>query len=356
MTHQNQIINDHSATAPGPHPLYYPPPGFPGHGYAGEPTATPQHSGGIGWFDGLLRYPILALLIAGTIFSLAFVATYLSHRSYQSEGALYFRVGRENTTLDATASVGERIVLSSPGSREREMNSILAISKSRNMVERLVDSIGVDPLLSDQSNGGTPSDGNGLTVQIGIKAKLPPRERAIRHVQDRLSVSAVSDANIIRARYEGHSPEFAQQVIQAYLDAYQELHVSIHHNSGSQSFLEDQTKVAKQRLDNLEQQLSYVKKSLLMAAPDEQRVALVTRASKLQTDLMENEAVEASLARQIDVLKEMLNESPKTMVVSSTSGKNNEATDRMRDRLYQLQLQQQRLVSRKQNDHPEVIA
>lgn len=309
-----------------------------------------------GWFEGPLRHKAKAIVCILVIMGLVVAATYFSTKSYRSEGGLYFRLGRENSTLDPTAAMGESVVVTSAGSREREMNSILEIAKSRAAAEQLVDAVGVDEILTDANNGEPPAEGEpGLTAKLGVRPELPPRDKAIEHVQERLEVKAASDANIVWVAYEAQSPEFAQQVVDQFIKSYLDLHVKHHRNPSSANFLSEQAEKSKMRLAQLEDALTNTKTELAMAAPDEQRSATVNQAARLELALLENEAIEASVQKQVDKLRELIENEPETRVISETSGISNDAADRMRDRLYQLQIQEQNLLSRKTKSHPEVI-
>src|SRR5437773_1976209 len=71
-----------------------------------------------------------------TLFFLAVLAgvtlwTLLSPRAYRSQAKLFVRLGRENATLDPTASFGQPPVVAVPQSRENEINTAAEILKSR---------------------------------------------------------------------------------------------------------------------------------------------------------------------------------------------------------------------------------
>ena len=65
------------------------------------------------------------------VLALVAIATVLMPRTYRSQTKLFLRLGRENATLDPTATLGQNPVVALPATRENEINSILEILKSR---------------------------------------------------------------------------------------------------------------------------------------------------------------------------------------------------------------------------------
>src|SRR5437899_10683207 len=88
----------------------------------------------------------LAVMAAVTAYVL------LCPRVYRSQAKLFVRLGRENATLDPTATVGQAPVVAVPQSRENELNTVVEILNSRVLLEKVVDSIGPQAILY----GGEP--------------------------------------------------------------------------------------------------------------------------------------------------------------------------------------------------------
>ena len=69
-------------------------------------------------------------------------------RSYESSAKLMIRVGRESVSLDPTATTSATLMLQK--TQEEEIISALEVLNSRQVAESIVDTIGVDPILSGQ--------------------------------------------------------------------------------------------------------------------------------------------------------------------------------------------------------------
>jgi len=75
------------------------------------------------------------------------VATVLMPEAYRSEGKLFVRFGRENATLDPTATLGQKPVVAMAPSHESEINTIVEIIGSRVLAENVVDALGAPAIL-----------------------------------------------------------------------------------------------------------------------------------------------------------------------------------------------------------------
>ena len=76
------------------------------------------------------------------------MGVFLSTEHYLSEATLLVRLGRENVTLDPTATTGK--ILPVRPSHESEMSTELEILKSQDIVEKVVDTIGAETLLYEE--------------------------------------------------------------------------------------------------------------------------------------------------------------------------------------------------------------
>ncbi len=71
-------------------------------------------------------------LLAGLV--LAVLAVWLLPRNYRSQAELYVRLGRDSTSLDATATLGRAALASTlPSTRENEINTVTEILSSRRL-------------------------------------------------------------------------------------------------------------------------------------------------------------------------------------------------------------------------------
>src|SRR5206468_3253076 len=122
--------------------------------------------------------------------------------SYRSQAKLYVRLGRENATLEPTATLGHEPVVALPASREAELNASQSLLGGQPLLEKVVERLGVGVL-----KGQLPEPDAPPPVST-------PRQRyeAAREMGKRLSVEVVKRSNVLQVSYEGPSPEVARTV------------------------------------------------------------------------------------------------------------------------------------------------
>ena len=317
------------------------------------------------WFFGIV--------VAGTL-----AYTLLSPSEYRSEGKLFLRLGRENSTLDPTATLGQNTTVTVPSSRENEINSVVEILQSRMLFEKVVDSLGPEVVLkgqipSDSSKETAPqqesegeaqqasagigqyfAEGKNFFAQFSSSAGLDDRERAIIRLTKKIKVEAGKKSNVIDITYEGSTPAQCQAIVAKLIDAYLDEHVRLNRTQGSHEFLTTQTNRLHDDLSRKESELRDLKNKTGLASPTAQRQLLVTRIGRLEDELLSTEATRASAQARVRDLREKMVSLPAMQVATETSGHANEGTDRMREQFYALQVREKEAQSKYSDDHPKL--
>ena len=294
--------------------------------------------GDIGHFVGTIndfRQAVIRHRKIGLRFFLAVIAVTVlfaifAPRQYQSEGKLFVRLGRENTMLDATATLGQNPIVAVPLSRENEINSEVEILRSRAIVEQVVDALGPEEIIGGEN-----------------------REKAIRRVAKMLKVEPARKSSVIAITYRGDTPKQCQAVVAKLIDIYLEEHSRLNRPHGSYKFFVEQSKRLRKELSRREAALRDLKNETGLASPEAQRKQIVTRIGRLEDDLLKTEesrAVEEANVRQLRAMQSSL---PETQV-KETNGFGDEGTNRMRERFYALQLQEKEAQSKYTDDHPKM--
>jgi capsular exopolysaccharide synthesis family protein len=257
--------------------------------------------------------------------------TMLMPRTYRSEAKLLLRLGRESATIDPTASVTGQLIQITQR-RESEIKSELEILKSRDMAEKVVDVVGSDILVSKPFFGGSD--------------KQKQHDRAVRKVMENWDIGADRDSNIINVAYEASSPKVAQDVVATLIDAYLEKHLAVNRSKGSYDFFKEQTDKAAAELASTEAKLAALKNETGLSSVDEQRRITLERLGVIQRELEGTKADSKVSQAKSAAMKDLLARLPETVVTAKTSGYPNIAADGMRQKLYELQLKEQELLSK----------
>jgi uncharacterized protein involved in exopolysaccharide biosynthesis len=286
----------------------------------------------------VFRHKRKAVTSALAILAATALITLISPRAYRSQAKLFVRLGRENATLDPTATVGQGPVVAVPQSRETELITAVEILKSRVLVEKVVDAIGPPAIL-----GESPS-----SDEIG------QRYRAVIKLTKLLDVEPVKKSNVLAITYDGATPELAQAVVAKLLDFYLERHMQLSRTPGAAQFLTEQTARQKAELTKVEEQLRDLKTGAGLIAPEVQRQLLMTRIGRLQDDLLQATAGLAAAEAEAKLLRDKRAGLAPTQVTARVKGARNEAADNMRGQLYALRLRELELRQKYPAGHPEI--
>ena len=118
---------------------------------------------------------------------------------------------------------------------------------SRKMLENVVDAVGPDTLLDDDSEdlvnvAGTPRRTAGLSWvgRLVPSSQLTPRAKAIRKLRKKLSVETLPDTNLVAISFESPDPHLSQRVVECLIHSYLDHHVRLHRTPGTHEFLSRQ--------------------------------------------------------------------------------------------------------------------
>src|SRR5262249_52624670 len=161
---------------------------------------------------------------------------------------LVIRVGRESVGLDPTATTGQTIMLQK--TQEDEVNSALDILNSRQILQRVVDTVGAKRILDkvpsgdkssdDSSSGGPLAWANWLMRSVRLADPASDTDLPIRRLNSRIKVAAPKQSTIITVGYSASSPELAHDVVDAITSAFLEEHVRLNQSDGSLQFFAEQ--------------------------------------------------------------------------------------------------------------------
>jgi polysaccharide biosynthesis protein PslE len=318
-------------------------------------------------FQSLCRHKRIAVSFFCLSVAGAMLLTLAIPKEYRSVGKLFVRLGRENATLDPTATLGQNQIVAVPQSRDNEINSVVEILQSRTLLEKVVDGLGPDVVLNARNPdaaeasqetgswlGQFVSGGKDLLSQFGSNAGLDDRQRALLLLAKKLNVDSPKKSSVIQISYDGSTPEQCQSVVAKLIDSYLDEHLRLNRTSGSHQFFIEQTKRLRDELSRREAELRDAKNETGLASPDAQRQLLVARIGRLEDDLLTAETARAVAQAKVKDLRNQLSRLPESEVAAETSGFGNEGTDRMRDQFYALQVREKEAAAKYTDEHPKM--
>lgn len=318
----------------------------------------------------------LSLAFAAVTMGLTFVGAMFMPRSYFSEAKVFVRFGRENLTLDPTASNGQLISIYE--SRESEINSLLEILRSRLVLDKVVAMVGPQYILhgvekapSEDGNARASSAAALASQEVakqeavidGIRPPATPvivvpdraHQQAVIVLEKELEIFAPKKSNIISVACKAQSPDRAQRIVATMIAVYMEEHVRVHRTAGSYEFFERQTEQSLEQWRTASIELENAKNSLKISSIDGKRKQLEDQIAEIEYRLKQGTAELAASEAKIVGLKAQIAALPERIETQSLSGPN-AAYDGMRTQLFTLESREHELAARSTDNHPQLIA
>jgi uncharacterized protein involved in exopolysaccharide biosynthesis len=152
------------------------------------------------------------------------------------------------------------------------------------------------------------------------------------------------NSNIIVISFDSISRKLAQETINKLIEFFLEKHMNVYRPAGSYEFFDEQTAETRKNLVRAEENLRALKNSTGIASLEEQRKVLLQRIGDLQKNAEETRsALAASKAKVLSMEKTLVN-LPRTVIAQETNAI--QGVEQMRARLFELQLKEQDLLSR----------
>lgn len=287
---------------------------------------------------------VMALFFLATV-ALVAIATLLYPRSYRSQARLLLRLGRENTTLDPTVSLGQTVV-AVPYTRELEINSALDILLSRALAEKVLEGLGPAVVL-----GTAP-------LSEATSAESDPRseawQQALELFRKNLNAEVVKKTSVLSVSFDAGSPEVAQAVLARIVALFQDRYLELSRPQGAFQFLATQAARLEESVRRTEEELRQKKTVSGLASPDTQRQLLANRLGRLEDELTQARASLAAAEAEGRSLEAQLEKVPAVHATMTTKGVANQAADQVRAQYALLKVREAEVVGRHGESHAEV--
>ncbi|MCA9191950.1 MAG: GumC family protein [Planctomycetales bacterium] len=283
-------------------------------------------------------------------------------RKYESTGKLFVRLGRGGVTLDPTATTSETIMIQE--SRESEINSIIDVLESRRVLESVVAEIGPERILSTKSLfaklpiprlssfiGTSGTDGDDIDY-----GSLLTTNEAIEKLYDNLAVRTPRKAATISVTVESESPKLSRDIVDVLMSTYLDQHVKARQTNGSYRFFQEQYNAQNEKVQACTQRVADFKNRTGIISIGDSQVALREHQSSIEREIVDAQTRLEAAESRFRRTQELILTLPQNVALETMTGVANQATDLMRDRLYELEIAERNLANRFTDDHPQLIA
>lgn len=322
------------------------------------------------YLDVLFQYKWLIFRTMLICMVLGWVALLVWPRTFESESKLIIRVGRESVSLDPTATTSQTLMLQK--TQEEEVNSALEVLSSRQVAESVVSTLGADNVIEGvlPAEGGAPPSGFKVALQkakraasdmafyamlyAGLKDDISSRELAVRKVQSTVDIFAPKRSNVVTIHAESKTPEMAQAIAAQITQGFLDQHLAVSKTDGSRNFFAVQSEQVQSRLNSLMQQRSEYMQERKIVSIDANRGLLKDQLTAIDRDIiLARGGLEQALAECEDITTK-LGDTEDEIVASKLEG-SNQTWSGMRQRVYELELQERKFASMYKDDHQLLV-
>ena len=270
------------------------------------------------------------ILVSGSLFTLVAILTFATPKVYRSYAKILLRIGRENVSVDPSV-VGPTIGISR--NRENEINSELSIITSRNVIESVIDELGVERILA-------------LKKPASKKVSGDLRLRAIRKIERNLSVEREKKSNNISVKFDATDPTLARDILNQIISAYQHRHIEIYRSQASLNFFQGKVDAMLQKIEKKEAVLAAFQREHELTDPGHQKERLSNQIMEMENRLDQIKRRLMSLHARRNILKNELKSHQEYTVTTRVAGMPNRTAEALKERLVELQIQEADIIAK----------
>lgn len=314
------------------------------------------------------KWKILLTFLGLAAATILFIA--LMPPSYESEARIFIRGDRTGLAVDPTGGEGKDSFLK--GDREGiRARTEIGIMSSTTLAEKVVDQLGPEAILGISDSPVKPNQDRGLLWRPVRWArsvykqtfdklhlsepKLTKRQMAIGAITSSLTIApTMSESMVLKVTLCSYSPEMAQKILNALVDAYVQQHIEIHKSQVSPEFFRGKIKELKTQLAAKENDLERERKRLKVSSLDNQKTLLLSQFNTFDTNLKENNAQINATKARIQIMERYLGTSSKSDSVTRKERRINPFAEQIQSRLLELKLKEADLTTRFLPNAPEL--
>jgi uncharacterized protein involved in exopolysaccharide biosynthesis len=216
----------------------------------------------------LLFFLITSLAVA--------IGTFAVQPTYEAKIQILVKLGKESVYIPQSGRDNPIISVDI----ENQINSEIELLKNRSLTEIVIKSLGPKTIYKDFDHTKT-----------------------VLAFQKSLSITRIKGSNVIAVGFKHKDPKLAATVVNTFANAYLEQHLKVHKNPKSVDFFEEQSKILKSNLKQVEERLKSFKEQHNVTDLDEEQRILLKQISDLRAELDRTLSQEIETKNQIRPLR-----------------------------------------------------
>jgi uncharacterized protein involved in exopolysaccharide biosynthesis len=250
---------------------------------------------------------------------------------YQSEMKVLVRRGRVDPVVTSTPSQAE---FEREGVTEEELNSEVELLHDDEILRTVV------------RQTGMVSEGHSWFWSLFGDNEDRQLARAVRRINNRLTVEPVRKATLITVSYKSSDPAQAASLLHSLAAAYLERHEQLHRPSGEFKFFDQQVVLARGGLEEAELQLMRFGADQGVTSAALERDMALQKFSEADANARQTQVSIAATMERARVLEKKLSLLPERITTQIRDSDNPQLMEKMKARLLELQLNRTKLLAK----------
>ena len=262
------------------------------------------------WVDLIVRRRVTALEVAGAVFGLIAIATFLWPPVYQSKAKILVQDNRAQYLVSPDLqdnSTQKPAAVVNPVSEE-DLNSEVELLTSTYLIKQAIANL--HPPTNNLNLGPSLMSTFDFALElpaVGYHAlhdtpSLTSHDRWALDLERHITSSAIKRSDMIDVGFTCHDPKWCQDFLSRLLNEYLDYHAHISHDPQAEQFFHNQAQQLQTRLEASEENLRAFEVKTGITDLPAQKQALVNRISELQIESEKNGAELASARDQVGTL------------------------------------------------------
>jgi uncharacterized protein involved in exopolysaccharide biosynthesis len=268
------------------------------------------------------------------VFSGVALAAVLLPEQYEAHMKILVKQERVDPVVTAQANVMPQIS-NTEAVIEEDLNSEIALMTSRDLLEKVVQSCGLD------APGFWDFSGDNSTVGKGRRMA-----RAVRKLDEDLHAEPAKKSSLIEVKYASANPELSARVLMVLANEYLVKHLTVQRPSGAFNFFQQQTEQYRRELAAAEAHMAAFSREEEgdNVSPQTQRDLKLQKASDFEASLQQAEASVAQTQGRIRALGAMAAATPSRLATTDRKSDNPLLLGQLKSSLLTLELQRTQLL------------
>jgi uncharacterized protein involved in exopolysaccharide biosynthesis len=281
---------------------------------------------------------LMVISFVGIVLGATFAAVLQPYR-YQAGMKILVKRERADPVVTPDASTAPQFSL---GVTEEEVNSEVELLKSRDLLENVVRTCGLQDSINSPSRTVLAAMRNGR----GSPEPDKPIASAVRRLQKQLNVEVVKKTNLIAVNYESSDPKLAASVLSTLANLYLEKHLAVHRPPGAFDFFQHETEAYRKELADAESRLVDFGHKAKTVSPQREKEAALQKLAEFDATLKQTRAAIVETQQRIRVLQEQAASIPSRMVTQIRKSDDAALLSQLRSNLLALELKRTELLAK----------